>query len=707
MSLSSLFNLPSAPSQLLKDNATGAQNSPSAGGNSLNSGGDAFASYMSQQMSSGQFANWQNLTSALASQNSLSHQQTGGLGAQPSGLGAQPSGFGAQPSGFGSLQNGFSAAHTNWGSGGSNHAISKPNSTASSSASNTTSSANSGGSNQTQESSNSTGKTGTNPTISSASGHKNYANLTKYDSLLGDSIESGSGDLADSSGGTPPTSGNATAALYSTNAWLMSNGSQTNASAPGVSAEVANSDLKSKLQISSDSQSGLPSGLPIVLPSIGAALLAQQQALSTKDGGPGSANALNGKLGAQSLTTVSLSSNIQLITPAQTDTNPQSLITYARGMGLNDSQIHQLFGPEAAHPGALSAHAPSTESLMSSGTALPSASISAGASAPVSTTLDSNANALGTFSTTAQLSPTANAVLSQINNFQVQIQQAPGAIGIQSEATASTLAEISGKLAPGATFAGSGDTPVSTLEALSVMEASLRPEDIEALQAHFANSTKGSNLLSSEGSGATGSQSSITLDMNTALNTLNVDGSGSNMGGSSGDSNSGSGSGSDNSQQNNSNLPSDMAAAYEKLSNKFATEVSNRLQQQFAQGQWKMKFALRPSSLGMVDVQLEMKDGKLAANFQSNNPLTQNLIHTNSHQLRHALQGSGIQQSSVQVGSGQTGGQGSSSGQNSGVPYTHENFPVSGAQGTEEIAAADESKPVTSSNSDSQLDILA
>jgi len=671
---------------------------------------------MSQQMSSGQFANWQNLTSALASQNSLSHPQPGGFGAQPSGFGAQPSGFGTPPSGFGSLQNGFSTAPTNWGSAGAKHAISKPNPPNTSGA---PSSADAQGANPTKGASNSTPSTAstastasssTHQTKSGASGHKNYYDPTKNDGLL---------DNATDAEGAPSAAGNPITGQYSTNAWLMSNGSQTNAGAPGLFGEATNSDLKSKLQTPSDSQSGLsnnlPSGLPIVLPSIGAALLAQQHALSTKDGASNSANALSGKLGAQSLTTVSLSSNIQLITPAQTDTNPQSLISYARGMGLNDSQIHQLFGADAAHQtgqGALSAYTPSTESLMSSGASLPSLSGAGDASNSFSSTptpLDTNASALGVVSTNGQLSPTANAVLSQVNNFQAQIQQAPGAIGIQSEATASTLAELSNKVGPNATPAGTGDTPVSTLEALSVMEASLRPEDIEALQAHFANSSRGTNGLSKDGSGSSGAQSSITLDMSTALNAMSVDGSGTNMGGSTGDSNNGTGPGSDNSQQNNSNLPSDMAAAYEKLSNKFATEVSNRLQQQFAQGQWKMKFALRPSSLGMVDVQLEMKDGKLAANFQSNNPLTQNLIHTNSHQLRQALQGSGIQQSSVQVGSGQTGGhgQGSNQGQNSGVPYTHENFPVSAVQGTEEIATADESKPVTSSSSDSQLDILA
>jgi flagellar hook-length control protein FliK len=516
--------------------------------------------------------------------------------------------------------------------------------------------------------------------------------------------------------GSTETAGSSSASTgqgipYSTNAWLMSNGSQ------GANDKVADPSVSSKDGKLGDANSqnaagSLQNGLPIVLPSIGAALLAQQNALKGKDSAA-SPDSLNG----HSLKTVSISNKIQLITPAQTDTSPQSLISYARGMGLNDSQMHQLFGAEAAKQaaaGAASSQPASTESLISTGTTLPSTT----ADTTSTSGLDANAQALGTLSTGNTPSDAAASVLSQVSNLQIQINQAPGAIGIQSQATAATLAELNTKVAvstsAGAINGASGSasaSPVSTLEALSVMEASLRPEDVEALQAHFANTTRSTNALG--GSGNEGASGSITLDMHTALNSLNPEALGSNLGGSSENSNSGTNSGSSSNPdgaQGNNNVPADMAGAYEKLSNKFAAEISNRLQQQFAQGQWKMKFALRPSSLGIVDIQLEMKDGKLAANFQSNNPLTQNLIHTNSHQLRNALQGSGIDQSSVQVGSGQTSGQGSgsSSGQNSGVPYSYQSNPSSSvAKVTEETPIADDTTQTALSSSNSQLDILA
>jgi flagellar hook-length control protein FliK len=380
-------------------------------------------------------------------------------------------------------------------------------------------------------------------------------------------------------------------------------------------------------------------------------------------------------------------------------------------MGLSDPQVHQLFGADATSSAAQSTnatHFASTESLINTTGALPSASASAGSANAV----DPGGNlSVNNAATDVSLS-SANAVLSQTSNLQIQIDQAPGATGIQSQATAGTLADLNSQVstasvagAIGGSSLPSTSSQASTLEVLSVMEASLRPEDVDALQAHFTNTGKSSSP-------------SLELDQglsvhahagaDVSLSGLSNDASGAGFGGSdSNNSNNGAGNSSNSDgTQTNATLPSDMAAAYEKLSNKFATEVSNRLQQQFAQGQWKMKFALRPSSLGFVDVQLEMKDGKLAANFQSDNALTQSLIQNNSHQLRDALQSSGIAQSSVQVGSGQTSGQGS--GQNSGVPYTPvTQAQTSEAQGTEEIATSDDSNQRASSTSSSQLDILA
>jgi flagellar hook-length control protein FliK len=109
-----------------------------------------------------------------------------------------------------------------------------------------------------------------------------------------------------------------------------------------------------------------------------------------------------------------------------------------------------------------------------------------------------------------------------------------------------------------------------------------------------------------------------------------------------------------------------MAETYEKLSDKLATELAARLHQQISDGQWKMKFALKPASLGAVDIQLEMRDGKLAALFQADNPLTQDLLQNSSQRLKDALHNLGMSQTSVQVGQGHA--QSQSNGQSQTSP---------------------------------------
>jgi len=659
MSLSSLFNLPSAPAQILSDHGVANNNTTNAPAPQ----GDAFATYMAQQMSSGQFSNWQNLTSALANQNALGANSLEQYGAN------QTTGFGPSP------DSAITSNANNSGKSGS-----------STSSTSSTSQANSG------------------------VAHRKFTHLNKDQSLLGDSFDSSDSTDTDADNTTVDSSHSNTSAV-STNAWLMSASIARTAAQSSDSTGVSNTQKSGK----NDGSTTPMGALPIVLPSIGAALQAQQNAIKAQN----NSSSPGGKTSKTDLKTTSLSDSIQLITPNQTDTNPQSLVSFAKGMGLNESQLHQLFGADAVKANANSANgsnslsesgnSPSTASMIGSG-ASTDATLQTGFSTQHDAThgLGLNTlNSVGNDQLTGSLSPAASSVLGQVSNLQVQIDQAPGATGIQSEATASTLADLNVKSTQGLASMGGANksTPISTLEVLSEMDASLRAEDIAALQAHFESTERSSGAFNSGTD-----KPSISLDMNTAPTSIPVDGSGfaTGLGGSGSDSSTNSNNNGSNSQSNAANVPADMAGAYEKLSNKFANEVSTRLQQQFAQGQWKMKFALRPTSLGVVDIQLEMKDGKLAANFQSNNPLTQNLIHTNSHHLRNALQGSGISESSVQVGSGQTNEQGSSSGQNSGVPYNYQSSTLSAqAPATEEIPLADDSTTTKSSNSDSQLDIFA
>jgi flagellar hook-length control protein FliK len=95
-----------------------------------------------------------------------------------------------------------------------------------------------------------------------------------------------------------------------------------------------------------------------------------------------------------------------------------------------------------------------------------------------------------------------------------------------------------------------------------------------------------------------------------------------------------------------------MGEVYDQLSDKMATEMAARMHKQLSDGEWKMKFALRPSNLGGVEIQLEMKDGKLDAVFRADNPLTRDLLQNSSQRLREALANFGINAGQVNVGQG-------------------------------------------------------
>jgi flagellar hook-length control protein FliK len=105
-----------------------------------------------------------------------------------------------------------------------------------------------------------------------------------------------------------------------------------------------------------------------------------------------------------------------------------------------------------------------------------------------------------------------------------------------------------------------------------------------------------------------------------------------------------------------------MSEVYDQLSDKMATEMAARMHKQLSDGEWKMKFALRPSNLGGVEIQLEMKDGKLDAVFRADNPLTRDLLQNSSQRLREALGNFGINAGQVNVGQGGSNAQHNNSG---------------------------------------------
>jgi len=148
----------------------------------------------------------------------------------------------------------------------------------------------------------------------------------------------------------------------------------------------------------------------------------------------------------------------------------------------------------------------------------------------------------------------------------------------------------------------------------------------------------------------------------------------------------------------------DMAQTFQDLSDKLSTELAGRMHQQLNEGQWKMKFGLKPSHLGAVDVELEMREGKLTAMINTDNATTQQLLSQGSSRLREALNGLGWSQAAVHIGQGQSPSAhtGHGQGQNNG-PTGHG---LNSGESANDLAL-DDAPPRPTASSNALLDIYA
>jgi flagellar hook-length control protein FliK len=179
----------------------------------------------------------------------------------------------------------------------------------------------------------------------------------------------------------------------------------------------------------------------------------------------------------------------------------------------------------------------------------------------------------------------------------------------------------------------------STLDMLSLMGTGINEQDVEALLTRFSEESGQDNHADQQSSPDEGQHFSSfaqSLARNTQTSNANVAAP--------------------------TQATANMSEVYDQLSDKMATEMAARMHKQLSDGEWKMKFALRPSNLGGVEIQLEMKDGKLDAVFQADNPLTRDLLQNSSQRLREALGNFGINAGQVNVGQGGSNAQHNSSG---------------------------------------------
>ena len=362
----------------------------------------------------------------------------------------------------------------------------------------------------------------------------------------------------------------------------------------------------------------------------------------------------NGELAhASPLQTIQLSSQVRLITDPKQAPSPESLADFAKSMGLDESAIQDLLAqppvtatilqstpttgghvatalPFSAMPMSTAPEAmPGLAMLQTASMPVTDLSVSVSTSAPASGAgLAAAASTLISPAATG-LTPTDMASIQQL-----QITVLPAAVlPIQ---TASTHAPMP-----------------STLDMLSLLGSGVEAQDVSALLSRFSEGDSGgAGNDSQQGQSENQSFSSFAQALSNTKNTPNASTSHAAQAAS-----------------------ANMSEVYDQLSDKMATELAARMHKQLSDGEWKMKFGLRPANLGGVEIQLEMKDGKLDAIFRADNPLTRDLLQNSSQRLREALANFGINAGQVNVGQGGGHSQQNSAGYASKQPQVRDNSP--------------------------------
>jgi flagellar hook-length control protein FliK len=102
-----------------------------------------------------------------------------------------------------------------------------------------------------------------------------------------------------------------------------------------------------------------------------------------------------------------------------------------------------------------------------------------------------------------------------------------------------------------------------------------------------------------------------------------------------------------------------------EMSRRLAEALGQRLTAQIARGAWRVEMDLHPKSLGRIEIQLEMKNGELEANFVTTNAATRELLNESMPRLRVALEEHGMETAYIGLGAGNKGNSdGKSTGQN-------------------------------------------
>ena len=339
-----------------------------------------------------------------------------------------------------------------------------------------------------------------------------------------------------------------------------------------------------------------------------------------------------------SLQTIELSPQMRIITDPQKAPSPESLAAFAKSMGLDESEIQNLLSQQPATPATVLSGAHST------------------ASAGVPNALQA---AMNTMLNGAPTTDTAVAAqLAAMTDVAAQTPVVASGAGLAAAATTlaapampgltptdmAAIEQLQITVLPAAVLpvnTAVTNTPMpSTIDMLSLLGTGVDEQDVSALLSRFSEDAGSEGNPDQHPSQGEGNHfSSFSQALNNTQNAANSVPA--------------------NAAQATS---ANMGEVYDQLSDKMATEMAARMHKQLSDGEWKMKFGLRPSNLGGVEIQLEMKDGKLDAVFRADNPLTRDLLQNSSQRLREALGNFGINAGQVQVGQGGGNAQHNNSG---------------------------------------------
>lgn len=336
------------------------------------------------------------------------------------------------------------------------------------------------------------------------------------------------------------------------------------------------------------------------------------------------------------LQTIALSPQIQIITDPKQAPSNESLAAFAKSMGLDESAIQTLIA--GGNPAALSNSGDAMRAALAAQDPLTQGVLPTGLQATAVTLNPQN------------MGQAANAVASALGDLNANLTQQTAALAQDASGSASLLAPdtqaLPGALLPPMSAAdlasieqvqitvmpatvaltGNASNLPSTLDVLSLMTGDLKEQDISALSTQFNEAGGNDQPADQQPSSNSGDNTSFGQVLNRQAN-QNAPATSANV-----------------------HASTHMAEVYDQLSDKLATEVAARMHKQLSDGEWKMKFGLRPAHLGGVEIQLEMKDGKLDAVFRADNPLTRDLLQNSSQRLREALENFGIHAGLVHVG---------------------------------------------------------